>query len=320
MKRLFTLVSVLAVTATATYAQRAISGEISGKSRAMSTTQDKADTTVLLTPAFANPVAGCDTLTLYGTNGGGVVTGFNEYGDLEKAAIFSGSGSVIAVFAQVGAAVSNTGFEDTPFAAKIYSVNLSDSSFTQLGVSTGIPVSTIDDSSGTPTIWPLTATLTGGVFAASIEVGNYGSNSLNAGLAILGTKEDCGNGDLAFEKWNDDTWHALSVAWPIELELSIGVAVTGFASNPDVELISGMTLFPNPVEDQFNLAYTSAVSGNVRIDIIDATGRTIQVVNDGYKTAGTYNTNIQTQNLAAGLYTYRLTMGGKQAQGKFIVK
>lgn len=320
MKKLFTIVSVLAVSATATYAQRAISGEIPGKARAMSTSYDKADTTVLQTPAFANPVAGCDTLTLYGTNGGGIVTGFNEYGDLEKAALFSGSGSVIAVFAQVGVAGSNAGFETTPFAAKIYSVNLTDSTFSQLGVSVGIPVSTIDDSTGAPTVWPVTATLPGGNFAAAIEVGNYGAGTLNAGLGILGTKEDCGNGDLSWEKWSDDSWHAMSVAWPIELEMSIGVAVTGFASNPDVDLISGMALYPNPVEDQFNLTYTSAVSGNVRVDIIDATGRTIQVVNDGYKNAGTYITNVQTQNLAAGLYTYRLTMGGKQAQGKFIVK
>lgn len=320
MKKLFTIVSVLAVSATVSYAQRTVAGEMTGKARPNTLLLDKADTTVLFTPGIANPTpGGCDTLAVYTTNGGGSVTGFNEYGDLEKAAIFGGSGNVIAVVAQVAFAASNPGFEMAPLAAKIYSVNMADSSFTQLGVSPGIPVSSIDDSSGVPTVWPVTAAVNG-TFAASVEVGVYGDSTIDAGIFIFSTREDCGNGDLLWEKFNNGTWVPVSLSWPIEIEVAIGVAITGYASNPDVDLISGMTLFPNPVEDQFNLAYTSAVSGNVRIDLIDATGRTIQVVNDGYKTAGTYTTNIQTQNLAAGLYTYRLTMGGKQAQGKFMVK
>lgn len=320
MKKIFTIVSVIALSATAINAQRAISGQISGKSIAITPSYDKADTSVVLTPGISDPTSGCDTLTVYGTNGGGAVTGFNEYGDLEKAAIFNGTGNVIAVVAQVAAAVSNTGFETTPFAAKIYSVNLADSSFTQLGISAGIPVSAIDDSTGNPTIWPLSATLPGGVFAASVEVGNYGTSSLNAGLAIYSTKEDCGNGDLAWERWSDDTWIPLSLAWPVELEVAIGVVISDFASNPDNDLITGMTLYPNPVENQFNIGYTNKVSGNVNIAIIDAAGRTVRTINEGNKAAGTYVSTIQTEGMASGLYVYRITVGGKQAQGKFMVK
>lgn len=318
MKKLFTILSVVAVTATVANAQRAIVGEMPGVAKPNMIMSNKADTTILLTPGIANPGAGCDTLTIYLTQQQGTVTGFNEYGDLEKAAVFSGTGTVIAVFAQVGFA---GGSPTADFAAKIYSKN--GSTFTELSASTAIPVSAIDDSTGVPTIWPVSATVSGN-FAVAVEVAQYNGNTLEGGLAILGTKQNCGDGALAWEKLNDGTWQSIDApgpnGWNLELEIAIGAAITGFASNPDVDLISGTSLYPNPVEDQFVLAYTSKVDGNVRVDIIDAAGRTVKMVNDGYKTAGTYMTTVNTNEMASGLYTYRITVGGKQAQGKFMVK
>lgn len=322
MKKLFTILSVVAVSATATYAQRAVVGEMAGVAKPNMMMLDKADTSIVQTPGIGNPSAGCDTLTIYTTNGGGAVTGFNEYGDMEKAAVFSGSGTVIAVFAQVGFAGNAPG-ENGDFAAKIYSK--SGATFTQLAISPAIPATAIDDSTGTPTVWPVSATVSGS-FAAGVEVAQYDmtDTTLEAGLFIYGTKQNCGDGAFGWEKTLSGTWQSFDApgpnGWAIELEVAIGVAITGFSSNPESELISGTSLYPNPVEDQFSLAYTSKVDGNVRVDIIDAAGRTVKMVNDGYKPAGTYMTNVNTDGMASGLYTYRLTVGGKQAQGKFMVK
>jgi len=322
MKKVFTIAAFIAVSATATFAQRVVGAEVPGKAIAKPVMMDKADTTLLFTAGISNPTgAGCDSLTVYGIpNNGGYVTGFNQYGDLQKAAVFTGSGSVLAVVAQVAGKAAAPGFENADFAATISTVNLTDSSFTTVGTSVAVPLAAIDDSTGGFTIWPMTApAAVSGTWAASVEVGQYSPTSIEAGIILFGTREDCGNGDLAWEQFNDGTWVPMSVSWPIEIEVAIGVAVSNFASNPESDLISGVLLFPNPVQDQFNLTYTSAVSGSVRIDIIDATGRVVKVVSEGSKAAGTYVSTISTGEFASGFYTYRITMGGKQAQGKFMV-
>jgi hypothetical protein len=324
MKKIFTLTAVLAAGVFAANAQK-VAGDISTEiaPKGFTGNVNKADTTVLIPSSFNNP--GCDTLVVYTVpNNGGFVSGFNQYGDLEKAQLYFGSGQVLGVFASVAGKVADTGFENEPFAGKVYSV--SGTTFTQLGSAT-INFGDIDTTASGPipglNFWGFTTPVAvSGSWVASIEVGKYSTTAVQAGLVIYSNNIGCGN-NRAWEKFNDGSWIAFTDAtnsWGIDLDMVIGAFVVNFATNVEADLISGVAVFPNPVENQFNLAYNTKVGGKVNIEVIDATGRVIRVINEGSKAAGTYVSTIEFDGMASGLYTYRLTVGANQTTGKFIVK
>ncbi len=324
MKKIFTLTAVLAAGVFAVNAQK-VNGGISSEfaPKVLSGNTNKADTTVLIPGSFTN--AGCDTLRVYTVpNNGGFVTGFNQYGDLEKAQLYFGSGQVLGVFAGIAGKAADTGFENEPFAGKVYSV--SGTTFTQLGSAT-INFGDIDTSASGPipglNFWGFTTPVSvSGSWVAAVEVGKYSTTAVQAGTIVYSNDIGCGS-NRAWEKWNDGTWYPFTDAtsgWGIDLDMVIGAFVVNFATNVEADLISGVAVFPNPVENQFNLAYNSKVGGKVSIEVIDATGRVIRVINEGSKAAGTYVSTIDFDGMASGLYTYRLTVGATQTTGKFIVK
>jgi hypothetical protein len=323
MKKIFTLIAVISAGAFAANAQRAVGGistEFAPKS--FSGNVNKADTTVVAPESFN--VTGCDTLIVYTVpQNGGFVTGFNQYADLEKAQLNFGSGQVLGVFASIAGKAAAPGFETSTFAGKVYSV--SGTTFTELG-SANINFADIDTTAAGPipgfNFWQFASPVAvSGGWVASIEVGKYGATSVDAGLVIYSNFVDCGN-DRAWEKWDDGSWHSFTEAgnWEIDLDMLIGAFVVDFASNTEADLISGVAVFPNPVDDRFNLAYNTKVSGAVSVEVIDATGRVIRVLNEGTKAAGTYVSAIEFDGMSSGLYTYRLTVGANQTTGKFIVK
>lgn len=67
-------------------------------------------------------------------------------------------------------------------------------------------------------------------------------------------------------------------------------------------LETDLRIIPNPVADQTELRYTVAEEGAVRLAITDASGRTIQVQDEGTRSTGTFSYGWDTTSLAAGTY------------------
>jgi hypothetical protein len=73
--------------------------------------------------------------------------------------------------------------------------------------------------------------------------------------------------------------------------------------------------YPNPFNPSSRIEYSIPRSGDVRIAVYDVLGREVQVLINGYHTAGVFSTEMSASRLASGVYFYRMELasdGGLQ--------
>jgi uncharacterized protein DUF4331/type IX secretion system substrate protein len=81
-----------------------------------------------------------------------------------------------------------------------------------------------------------------------------------------------------------------------------------------------MNAFPNPFVEQLSFRYKLDVAGTVTINVTDINGRTISVLNEGFKNAGDYTRQINTGNMPAGSYVAALLVNNEKVQTIKLVK
>ncbi|HUV86761.1 MAG TPA: T9SS type A sorting domain-containing protein [bacterium] len=64
--------------------------------------------------------------------------------------------------------------------------------------------------------------------------------------------------------------------------------------------------FPNPARTTTTIAFTLAEAGDVTLEVFDLSGRKVATVAEGHRPAGENEAVLDTGNLAAGVYVYRL--------------
>jgi hypothetical protein len=77
--------------------------------------------------------------------------------------------------------------------------------------------------------------------------------------------------------------------------------------------------FPNPAHATTTIAFTLAEAGDVTLEVFDLSGRKVATVAEGYRPAGENEAVLDTGNLAAGVYVYRLRAGDKTATKRLAV-
>jgi len=68
--------------------------------------------------------------------------------------------------------------------------------------------------------------------------------------------------------------------------------------------------YPNPFNPNTVISYKLSVAGNISLNVYDANGRLIKILENGYKSAGNYSTNFSAEGLSSGVYYYSLTADG----------
>ena len=68
--------------------------------------------------------------------------------------------------------------------------------------------------------------------------------------------------------------------------------------------------FPNPFNPSTRFQYSLKKSGDVKISIYDASGKEVNTLVNGYRTAGSYEINFYAENLPSGIYYYRIVTSG----------
>ena len=79
-----------------------------------------------------------------------------------------------------------------------------------------------------------------------------------------------------------------------------------------------LTIYPNPVGNSANLAFSSPLSGNYTWQIIDMQGRAVQTGNGTVTAGGSSNQTINTAGLPSGTYRIRLVQGAKAVVTSFV--
>ena len=78
------------------------------------------------------------------------------------------------------------------------------------------------------------------------------------------------------------------------------------------------TPFPNPFNDVATVSYSLDRSGPVQIELFDALGRRVALIEDDARPAGTYRVRFNASALTPGLYIVRLTSGDRVATRRLV--
>ena len=80
-----------------------------------------------------------------------------------------------------------------------------------------------------------------------------------------------------------------------------------------------LVVFPNPFDQNFTIRFEMAEAGNVYLDVVDFTGRSVHLVyQDDYLEAGVYQILIPAGQLAQGMYECRIVTDIKREQVKLV--
>jgi hypothetical protein len=127
-----------------------------------------------------------------------------------------------------------------------------------------------------------------------------------------------------------------SVAWllvnsggyPVETRAANGKAIALFNENPmqvqprDREIPQELALYasyPNPFNPSTAIKFDIPVRRRVRLNVYDILGRTVAVLMDEVKEAGTYTVNWDASRASSGVYFYRLKSDGRSLTKKMVL-
>jgi hypothetical protein len=112
------------------------------------------------------------------------------------------------------------------------------------------------------------------------------------------------------------------VALTAEQALALGDVNTvqlGIKGNKTANTSDLMPNYPNPVTHNTKFPYQVQKSGNVTFRVIDQTGKVIDVINAGTKSAGQYNLDYNSDKLTNGIYSVQMTTNNRTSMRKMVV-
>jgi len=91
----------------------------------------------------------------------------------------------------------------------------------------------------------------------------------------------------------------------------------------NVDLVNSMNNlnqnYPNPFNRSTEISYELGQAQDVSIEVTDMTGRSVLLIDQGLKPAGTHTFNVDAQNLESGIYFYTLKAGQFEETKRMIV-
>lgn len=164
------------------------------------------------------------------------------------------------------------------------------------------------------------------------QIGN--SIGLPVSIRVIGSNIICGilfGEDLAVSNDNGETWHFInqgiiaSAVWSISnnnlylfagtdiagvWRINISEIITSVEQNPTqpTEFILGQN-YPNPFNTATAIQFSIPQRGNIVLKVYDILGNEVSTLVNEEKAQGVYTINFDANNLASGLYLYRIQAG-----------
>lgn len=86
--------------------------------------------------------------------------------------------------------------------------------------------------------------------------------------------------------------------------------VGGTSGVEDLELVSNVSVYPNPFKDNATVAFNMVETGEVMLEVVNILGAKVISQNLGEKATGAHNINISSVNLESGIYMVNLLVNG----------
>ena len=112
--------------------------------------------------------------------------------------------------------------------------------------------------------------------------------------------------------FNDDGAYTQSSVFFIRLKET-------YAGVEENASVNNLSVYPNPATDMVTFAYRLDVSSNVNVTVTDVTGKVIITDNFGVQPDGNYTKQLNTSELANGVYFYNLDVDGVVTTTKFTI-
>jgi hypothetical protein len=86
--------------------------------------------------------------------------------------------------------------------------------------------------------------------------------------------------------------------------------VGGTSGVEDLELVSNVSVYPNPFKDNATVAFNMVETGEVMLEVVNVLGAKVISQNLGEKATGAHTINISSVNLESGIYMVNLLVNG----------
>ncbi|MEI6765847.1 MAG: T9SS type A sorting domain-containing protein [Bacteroidota bacterium] len=90
-------------------------------------------------------------------------------------------------------------------------------------------------------------------------------------------------------------------------------------TNVAANISSTISIYPNPVSETANIAYTLTKTGDVSIDVYDITGKVVKSAKIGTSAKGNHTSSIDVSGLSRGTYIVGIVSGSERKTAKMIV-
>lgn len=98
----------------------------------------------------------------------------------------------------------------------------------------------------------------------------------------------------------DDMYDSIDFSIKFRIGLSMGI------ENKLFQTIQNLEIYPNPVNDKMNISFYNLVNHDIKLNIIDITGKIVQSINCGNLLYGPNNIPLDLKGLNSGLYFIQL--------------
>ncbi|XOV66467.1 MAG: T9SS type A sorting domain-containing protein [Fluviicola sp.] len=113
---------------------------------------------------------------------------------------------------------------------------------------------------------------------------------------------------------DDDAWYLQPQTPIVRLNFQNTVGLEELSN------VSALNVFPNPATDEVKVSFDVTTTSDVKVEVLDITGKTIETVVDAANVTGMQNNSVNTTDYAAGVYMINITTNEGTIQRKFVKK
>jgi subtilisin-like proprotein convertase family protein len=126
------------------------------------------------------------------------------------------------------------------------------------------------------------------------------------------------NGFPATGNWQVGFWDKVAGNSGTVNSFSIQICTQEVSLASDDFAFDSFSLYPNPNNGSFNVKFNSNSSNDIKVAVYDMRGR--EILNKSYQNTGTFDQNVQLENVQSGIYLVNVQDGDKKVVKKIVVE